>query len=378
MKTGSLSARKNPGRNSNYESSANVEHQGLFVGSTVLVDDRIPSETPSTLGAECSPSKDPVPKDTSPPQQDSETSGISTLELFCPINPDDIKNRWLNSYVPVPGQKVKEYPASITAFIYRILKSYAAITVHSRGVPPFLHTSQTNPSSTTLQLSTCLTLIRACATLRPGSESTITSVLQQEMTTLYSHHKIYTNSSLLAAFQAYLIYSLVLFFHLNHPTTASFLRQAIMNLQDLACSASQRGLMCTAEQQQHTRPSWAAWVHAEAKRRTLYTMYLFDSILSAHDNLPTFIGRELTGLPAPASQFLWRADTQQEWETAYDHHLADWAPQSGLRIDELWPIPADTTESDLAERRSRVDRWLEGVDEFGTMMYAVTSCTHGG
>lgn len=302
------------------------------------------------------------------------TPEFSDLELSCPINVDDIRNRWLNSYVPVPGQKVKSYPPSITAFIYKILKSYAGITVRGRGVPPFVHASQLAPESTRPPLSTCLTLVRICEKPLPGSETAAADVLQREMNVLYDQHATYDDTALLAAFQAYLIYSIVLFFKLDHGASP-FLRQAMTNLQDLACSTSRRGLVCTAEQQR-ARPRWEAWVVAEVKRRALFVMYLFDSMLLAQDGLPTFFGTELEGLPAPASRALWKAGSRQAWEAAYNVHLADWS--QGLRIDELWPIPAQLDDSGVLERRRRVDRWLEEVDEFGTMLYAVTSCTHGG
>lgn len=304
-----------------------------------------------------------------------ETLDPSDLELFCPINADDISNRWLNSYVPVPGQKIKEYPTSITAFIYRILKSYAAITVRGRGVPPFVHASQMMAASARPPLSTCLTLVRICEEPLPGSESVAADVLQREMNNLYERRGTYDDMALLAAFQAYLIYSMVLFFRLSHDSNP-FLRQAMMNLQGLASSNSRRGLMCIAEQQR-VRPRWEAWIVAEARRRTLFAMYLFDSVLSAQDGLPTFLGIELQGLPAPANQLLWRARTRHEWEAEYNIHLADWVGE-GFHIDELWPIPANLDELGLLERRSRVDLWLENADEFGTMLYAVTSCTHGG
>ncbi|KAF2092425.1 MFS general substrate transporter [Rhizodiscina lignyota] len=297
---------------------------------------------------------------------------FSDLELYCPINADDIKNRWLNSYVPIPGQKIKEYPASITAFIYRMLKSYAAVTVRGRGIPPFVHASQI-ATSVTPPLSTCLTLVRICENPLPGSEIVAADVLQREMNSLYEQHGAYDDMTLLATYQAYLIYSMVLFFRLSQGSNP-FLRQAMMNLQHLACSSSRRGLMCIAEQQ-HARPKWEAWIVAEAKRRTLFTMYLFDSVLSAQDGLPTFLGAELEGLPAPGNQFLWTAPTRYKWETAYNIHVVDWA-EGGLRIDELWPIPANLDDHHILERRIRVDRWLETVDEFGTMTYAVTSCTH--
>ncbi|KAI1102425.1 MFS general substrate transporter [Jackrogersella minutella] len=295
-----------------------------------------------------------------------ETLDFSALELFCPINVDDISNRWLNSYIPVPGQKVKEYPPTITSLIYRILKSYVAVTVRGRGAPPFVHSTQMMNTSTRPPLSTCLSLVRICENPLPGSETVAAEVLEREMTNLYEQHAAYDDVAQLAAFQAYMIYSMVLFFRLGR-ISGPFLRQAMMNLQQIACSSSRGGLVCIAEQH-HARPSWEAWIVAEAKRRTLFTMYLFDSVLSVQDGLQTFLGTELQGLPAPANKRLWSAQTRQEWETSYNIHLADWV-EKGLRIDELWPIPADLDEHGRLERRNRVDVWLENVDEFGTMLY---------
>ncbi|KAI0376794.1 hypothetical protein F5Y04DRAFT_198224 [Hypomontagnella monticulosa] len=300
---------------------------------------------------------------------------FSRLELFTPINVDGISNRWLNAYIPVPGQKVKDYPPSITAFVYRILKSYVSITVHGRGIPPFVHSTQVSAAAARPPLSTCLSLVRICERPLPGSENTAADVLQREMNILYDKQGDYDDVTLLAAFQAYFIYSMVLFFRLGQ-ISGPFLRQAVMNLQGLACASSRGGLMCLADQQR-ARPRWESWIVAEAKRRTLFAMYLFDSVLAAQDGMQTFLGTELQGLSAPADKSLWGAQTRHEWETAYNIYLASW-PDEGLHIDELWPIPTDLDEAGLTERRNRVDHWLEDVDEFGTMLYAVTSCTHGG
>jgi len=116
---------------------------------------------------------------------------------------------------------------------------------------------------------------------------------------------------------------------------------------------------------------------AEAKRRTLYTMYLFDSVLCANDGLPILLGTELQGIPAPASKMLWQATSRESWHVQYNNHLCEWA-DGFLSIDELWPIPAEFSDADIAVRRRRVDRWLESVDGYGTLMSAVTMCTHGG
>ncbi|KAI1778756.1 hypothetical protein F4818DRAFT_227941 [Hypoxylon cercidicola] len=313
------------------------------------------------------------------PSPTPDTLDFSALELFSPINVDQISNRWLHSYIPIPEQKVKDYPATVTAFIYRVLKSYVAVAIRGRGIPPFIHSSQIMASSIRPPLSTCLSLIRICERPLPGSQGVASDVLQREMSNIYERHRIddrnYDDVTLLAAFQAYLIYSMALFFRLDQ-VSSPFLRQAMMNLQELACSSSRGGLMCTAEQQR-SRPRWESWIVAEAKRRTLFTMYLFDSVLSAHDGLQTFLGTELRGLPASSNKSLWRAQTRREWEAAYNIDLADW-PGGCFRIDELWPIPTDLHEHQVLERRNRADQWLENIDEFGTMLYAVTSCTHGG
>ncbi|KAF4962893.1 hypothetical protein FSARC_9049 [Fusarium sarcochroum] len=313
----------------------------------------------------------PQASQTSVVQTNEQTLDFTGLELVCPINSDDIKNRWLNSYVPLAGQTVKNYSPSVMNFVYRMLKSYASMVVRGHGVPPFIHSSQV---TLTPALSTCFTLARICENPLPGSESVATDILQREMTRLYEQHETYDDINLLGVFQAYLIYSMVLFFHPS--PTMPFLRQAIINLQEIACSTSRQGLVCLAEQQ-GIRPRWEAWVVAEAKRRTLFTMYFLDNVLSAQDNLPTYIGYELHGLYAPSSKALWQADARREWDRIYNSHLAVWV-DGPFQLDELWPIPANMSEEDINERRRRVDRWLEGVDEYGTMLYAATSCTHGG
>ncbi|KAI8632498.1 hypothetical protein F5Y19DRAFT_421479 [Xylariaceae sp. FL1651] len=344
------------------------------IDSTQPVVDRSAAAVPSVSNSNPCLSTNPRPVTA---QIFNESGGLdfTTLELACPIKVEDISNRWLNAYIPLPEQIAKEYPASIKTFLHRIVKSYVAATVRGRGYPPFVHSSQVEAHLIKPPLSTCLSLVRICENLLPGSEGVAVDVLQREMNSLHAHHQTYDTVTLLCAFQAYLIFTMVLFFRLRQ-ISSPYLRQAVMNLQELACSSAKRGLVCEAEQQWH-RPRWESWIIAEANRRTLYTMYLFDGILSAHDGLPTFVGTELKGLPAPASQALWRAQTRLDWEASYNKHISEWTLE-GLRIDELWRVPEDFDEIETIARRERVDHWLEGVDEFGTMLYAVTSCTHGG
>ncbi|KAM5378199.1 hypothetical protein ACJA88_005933 [Fusarium oxysporum] len=250
------------------------------------------------------------------------------LDLVCPINSDDIKNRWLNSYVPLPGQSPKNYSQSVINFVYRMLKSYASTVIRGR-LPPFIHPMQ----QSLVPLSTCFTLVRICDPL-PGNVSIAADILQREMTRLYEERGAYEGIHLLGVFQAYLIYSMVLFFHLG--PSMPFLRQAMINLQEIACATSREGLVCAAEQR-GALPKWESWIMAEAKRRTLYTMYFLDNVLSAHDGLTTYLGTELRGLYSPSSKYLWQAD-RNGWEQSYNSHLAEWGSEP-FRLDELWPFP---------------------------------------
>lgn len=308
------------------------------------------------------------------------SDGYSSLDfscaaLVCPINGDEIASRWLNTFVPIPGQKPKHYPTNITAFMRKILASYASKAVRGRGVPPFIHSSQTETPAARSPLSTCLSLIRICEKVLPGSESVVMDVLQREMENIYDQRATYDDLGSLSALQAYLIYAMVLFFKVGRAAGQHF-RGAIINLQDLACASSRRGLTCLAEQER-ARPRWEDWIVAEAKRRTLFAMYIFDNVLSAEEGLPTFIGLELQGLLAPGSKDLWAISSRQEWQVAYNAYLADW-PQGGLRIDELWPTPADLNQPEIDERQRRVDQWLEAVDEYGMMIYVSSrSSTEG-
>ncbi|SCV53949.1 related to integral membrane protein [Fusarium fujikuroi] len=282
---------------------------------------------------------------------------FDTLDLVCPINSDDIKNRWLNSYVPLPGQSPKNYNQSVINFVYRMLKSYASTVIRGR-LPPFIHPMQ----QSLVPLSTCFTLVRICDPL-PGNVSIAADILQREMTRLYEERGTYEGVNLLGVFQAYLIYSMVLFFHLG--PSMPFLRQAMINLQEIACATSREGLVCAAEQR-GVLPKWASWIMAEAKRRTLYTMYFLDNVLSAHDGLTTYLGTELRGLHSPSSKYLWQAD-RNGWEQSYNSHLAEWGSEP-FRLDELWPFPDGMSDEEIKRQRRRVDRWLEDVDEFGTML----------
>lgn len=304
----------------------------------------------------------------SAPGPGAEPGANANPDLICPINPNDIQNRWLNAYVPLPGQEAKNYPTNISKLIFRTLKSYALKAIQGYP-PPFIH-----PTHLSLEpISTCFTLLRLQRCPMAGSETVVAGILEREMTRLHEGHTAYSDMELFSAFQACLIYAMVLFFEFT-PPSMPFIRQAMINLQEVACATSQRGLACISERTIGPSPERKVWHVVEAKRRTLYTMYLLDNILSVTDGLPIYIGHELKGLYAPSSKQLWEAKCT-EWEQIYHSHRFEWG-SSRFRLDELWPVSSGTQEHLLKQRQERTDKWLKDVDEFGMMLYAVTSCTY--
>lgn len=304
--------------------------------------------------------------------EDREALDSRSLDLICPIDADAISNRWLNPFVPTPGQKAKTYDPTVTAFIHQSLKSYASIAVHGRGIPPFVHPQQLDSGAQSSPLHTCLNIVRLFERTSVDDGTSI-DILKREFERLYEGRNTSNSISGLVAFQAYLLYTLITYFWVGDSPSLSMV-QLVMQLQELASIAAKLGVACAAEKQ-NARPGWDCWIVAEATRRTIYTMYLFDGLLSARDGTPSFLGTELQGLSAPSCQSLWASSDRRDWEREYNEFLAQW-PEGYLAIDELWPTPANFDDGATQRRRHRVDHWLEEVDKFGTMLYAVTSYIH--
>jgi len=238
------------------------------------------------------------------------------------------------------------------------------------GCPPFIHPLQIERGTVPLALANCYSLVRMWELRADGSEAIVTATVQREMERLLEEQHAYNQMELLSALQAYLIYTMMAYFS---PAEGVSLvdRTTIVHLQELAAGVSATGLVCAAELS-HSRPDWESWIVASAKRRTLYTMYLFNNVFDTVNQIPVFMAEELRGLPVPASKELWDARDRGAWERKYDHHLSVWE-DGELSISELWQSP----ETGTAERRKRIDRWVQSVDEFGMTLFAVCVHIHG-
>ncbi|KAJ6188009.1 hypothetical protein N7519_002917 [Penicillium mononematosum] len=194
-------------------------------------------------------------------------------------------------------------------------------------------------------------LVRAWLTRIPGCESLILVTMRKEMN-IETQDALRSDFDSLCSFQAYLIYSMTI--HLFPQT---------------AFRSARAGLTCRAEES-HTRPTWESWIVACAKRRTLFTMYLFKNVYNTQVGLPNFVAEERRVTLAPGSKMLWEASDRAVWEREYNRHLSRWE-DGMLEISELWRSAETGTEA----RREKIERWLQSADEFG-MMFFISVCAY--
>ncbi|VUC25062.1 unnamed protein product [Clonostachys rosea] len=300
---------------------------------------------------------------------------FTKVRLACPIEIEQIQNRWLSQTFPIPKDAVLNYPQNIKALLHRILKSYAGTAIRGRGVLPFIHPLRITDPRLSERLSTCLLLVRVLDNPILGPDQSTPDIIKRKMSDIQDQYRGYYNMDAVEAFQAYLIYTLALFFYVN-DYSRDYLAVAMLNLQGLARHVTLQGLV-VRKKAPNCRPIWEDWVLAETKRRTILVMYMFDTLLASMHNLPTYLVAELQGLPAPGPKSLWQARVRSHWRSAHDTCIVHWDKNSFLRIVELWPPTPDLTGHEIQLRQNRVDLWLEDVDEFGLVFYTFMASTHG-
>jgi hypothetical protein len=96
---------------------------------------------------------------------------------------------------------------------------------------------------------------------------------------------------LLVAFEAYIIYSIMVFFSSDHGNSLID-RQVMITLEAFACDVATTGLVCPAETSK-SRSDWGSWIVVSTKHGTLYALYLFDNRYCSEHGLPAFLGEEL-------------------------------------------------------------------------------------
>ncbi|GIK07762.1 hypothetical protein Aspvir_003430 [Aspergillus viridinutans] len=295
------------------------------------------------------------------------------IDLTPSLNAVDIRDRWLRPYLLPPlgrDEIPKAYHPFTLQYISVILKTYPRYMLKDGGFPPIIHHTQVNTNHMPQSLANCYSLVRMWEQAAPGSETMVMGTVEAEMERLASETMSQHDYDLLCSFQAYLVYTILMYFS-PLGNVSAVTDKTMMTLMELAFRTAQNGLFCTAEIT-HTRPSWESWIVVSAKRRAIYTMYLLSSVYNSDRGLPNFVADEMKGVYVPESRVLWEATDRGVWEKEYDRHLLEWE-DGMLEISELWR----SAETRSTERRERIGKWVRGVDEFGMMLFAVCAHIHG-
>ncbi|KAJ5452491.1 hypothetical protein N7445_000674 [Penicillium cf. griseofulvum] len=311
--------------------------------------------------------------DNGPARPDSDVAlDFQQIHLAPMTDAEEIRDRWLRPYIlGSTGQEPKQLNAHTIQYLTCVLKSYLRNLLNLTA-PPFLHSMQLGTYPPVLAY--CFTLVRTWLTRIPGCEHMILGTIREEMGRIESQDAVRSDFDSLCSFQAYLIYSMTMYFFPGAGTLEehqSFDTQTHIRMQEIAFQSAKVGLTCRAEESQ-TRPNWESWIVASAKRRTLFTMYIFTNVYNTQLGLPNFVAEELRGTMAPESKILWEASNRAVWEREYNRHLSRWE-DGMLKISELWKSAETGTDA----RRERIERWLQSADEFGMMFFAVCAHIHG-
>ncbi|KAH6682460.1 hypothetical protein B0J14DRAFT_573639 [Halenospora varia] len=284
-----------------------------------------------------------------------------------------IRDRWLYPYVEGSPAQHAVVGHSVF-FLCRVLRTYPRMMARrgiSRCLPPMIHPHQVIEGQTPLPLANCFTLTRMWKDAGETGWALVEETIKREMERLFHEYHNYPADTLVAAFQALLIYSIILLFPFpQKPSPGIFNQITLVTLQDVAHQVSQTSLMLE-EEESLERPTWTRWAFISAKRRTLMCLYLFEWIYSKLNNLPTYPCTELGFMPVPFDKFLWAARTENEFELEYGYHLSRWGKGDFYREGELASVRPG---SELPER---TEMFLEDVDEFGMMFMALVNASEG-
>ncbi|KAB8077339.1 hypothetical protein BDV29DRAFT_199077 [Aspergillus leporis] len=318
-------------------------------------------ETPLSLSDADAPSRSPVDNATwCPPSQQSQGQSLRRtprnnelhfreIDLTPTSEADDIRYRCIRPYFTTTHGRTEirkvVLPYTIQ-FIKRILSTYPRNMPKDGHVPPIIHHAQAKGNEISRALANCYSLVRMWEHAAPGSEEIVMSTLRWEMDRLASESPNQHDYELLCAFQAYLIYSILMYF----SPRGGFSDTTMVTLKEMAFRTARNGLFCAAE---------------------LASTDQANIIYNADRLLPDFIADELRGVYVPGHKALWEANDRETWNKEYDRYLSDWEDGS-LVISKLCASP----EKEEPKRRERIERWVQTVDEFGMMIFGLCGHIH--
>lgn len=127
------------------------------------------------------PTPAPLPPTPSPPItfQPPSSSNLD-LHLLCTVDATRVRDRWLEGWVPHPGQHPKDLSRNTAHFIHTILKSYPQ-SLCKGGLPPLVHGLQKTDGRFPAPLENCVSIARMWDGQEGGGSAMVRETTRREM-----------------------------------------------------------------------------------------------------------------------------------------------------------------------------------------------------
>ncbi|CAG8959030.1 hypothetical protein HYFRA_00012190 [Hymenoscyphus fraxineus] len=283
----------------------------------------------------------------------------------CSPRLDLINDAW-GAFYPNPST-IPPLTKHTMEYLFRCLRTWPSMVARELQLPPIIHARHAE-APLLRPLSKCFTLCKMWYCESATSGEMVQQTIMREMQAIFNQYWSYNEETLLASLQALTIYVLMLLFPSKRAplsTLAYVDPQIFTAIQTIVYHFVSLSLILPAEQNA-SMPPYRKWIHVEATRRAVLTLYLIHWAYSIYHCLPSFACEELGFMPASAAKYLWQATNEQEWEKKYEAWLRAWKGVGFLQ-GEFVAIEEGVTINERAER------WLEEADEFGVMFMTIVN-----
>ncbi|KAH9885512.1 hypothetical protein F4778DRAFT_505289 [Xylariomycetidae sp. FL2044] len=205
-----------------------------------------------------------------------------------------------------------------------------------------------------------------------GGGDIIAGAVRKEIESILKEYRTFDAPTLLAALQSAVVLLLLLLWP-DHGTRTSVGRVGpalFEQVQHMAYYVASTG-MVLHEESTHVRPSWRAWAHVEAKRRSMLALYLVHWAYGVYHAAAHYDCLELGRQRSPGPKYLWQAADERAWESLYTRWLAQWDGREPV-LAEFFLVDRDPVMP------RRMEMWLEDADELGVVLMGFVNANERG
>jgi hypothetical protein len=113
--------------------------------------------------------------------QHRNTTNYTTIDLISVTDSALIRDRWLQSFLPTPGQRAKVLPPHTVQFLSCVFGSYSRKLLRPGSFPPFVNPLQVVEGELPQALANCFSLVRMWVGREQGSDVMVVETVRSEM-----------------------------------------------------------------------------------------------------------------------------------------------------------------------------------------------------